>query len=84
MLEELIGFQMSELETPLSLGYLNELKAFNKAEQIQEISGQASSESSLEMLLKKVSKYMSLLIIEMIINIKNDFDTSSIISEIDR
>ncbi|VDO70860.1 unnamed protein product [Schistosoma margrebowiei] len=56
MLEELIGFQMSELETPLSLGYLNELKAFNKAEQIQEISGQASSESSLEMLLKKVEE----------------------------
>ncbi|XP_018654464.1 LOW QUALITY PROTEIN: hypothetical protein Smp_130810 [Schistosoma mansoni] len=56
VLEELIGFQMSELETPLSLGYLNELKAFNKAEQIQEISGQASSESSLEMLLKKVEE----------------------------
>ncbi|CAH8627144.1 unnamed protein product [Schistosoma bovis] len=56
MLEELIGFQMSALETPLSLGYLNELKAFNKAEQIQEISGQASSESSLEMLLKKVEE----------------------------
>ncbi|KAH8862654.1 Dynein heavy chain 6, axonemal [Schistosoma japonicum] len=54
MLEELVGFQMSDLETPLSLGVLNELKAFNKAEQIQEISGQASSESSLEMLLKKV------------------------------
>ncbi|CAH8607108.1 unnamed protein product [Heterobilharzia americana] len=54
MLEDLIGFQMSDLEEPLSLGFLNELKAFQKAEQIQEISGQASSEASLETLLKKV------------------------------
>ncbi|CAH8871669.1 unnamed protein product [Trichobilharzia szidati] len=54
MLEDLIGFQMSELEEPLNLGFLNELKAFQKVEQIQEVSGQASSEASLESLLKKV------------------------------
>ncbi|CAH8560243.1 unnamed protein product [Schistosoma turkestanicum] len=56
ILEELIGFRMSDLETPMNLGYLDQLKAFDKAEQIQEISGQATSESGLEMLLKKVEE----------------------------
>ncbi|KAM7536598.1 hypothetical protein Aperf_G00000086397 [Anoplocephala perfoliata] len=54
MLEDVIGFKMSELEAPLTLGKLKELKAFEKAAEIQEIAGMASSEASLESLLRKV------------------------------
>jgi len=43
-----------EEETYLTLGKLVELGAFEHAERIQEISGQASSEASLETILKKV------------------------------
>ncbi|TGZ67987.1 hypothetical protein CRM22_004505 [Opisthorchis felineus] len=53
-LEELIGFHLAEMETPLSLGLLIELNAFSHAEAILEVSSQASSEASLEKLLKKV------------------------------
>ncbi|OON20089.1 dynein heavy chain, region 2 [Opisthorchis viverrini] len=53
-LEELIGFHLAEMETPLSLGLLIELDAFSHAEAILEVSSQASSEASLEKLLKKV------------------------------
>ena len=42
-------------EVPLTLTLLQELQAFNYAEAIQEISGQASSEASLEAILKKVA-----------------------------
>lgn len=38
----------------MTLGKLIELNAFEHAERIQEISGQASSEASLESILKKV------------------------------
>ncbi|CAF0752073.1 unnamed protein product [Brachionus calyciflorus] len=41
-------------EQPLNLGKLIEINAFEHAEKIQEISGQASSEASLEAILKKV------------------------------
>ena len=41
-------------ESPITLGLLNELDAFEYAEEIQEVSSQASSESSLEGILKKV------------------------------
>ena len=40
----------------LTLDMLNELNFFDHAEAIQEVSGQASSESSLEAILKKVWK----------------------------
>ncbi|KAA0194622.1 Dynein heavy chain 6 axonemal [Fasciolopsis buskii] len=53
-LEQLIGFKMDELEEPLSLGLLTRLNAFQHTAAIQEISSQASSEASLEALLKKV------------------------------
>jgi dynein heavy chain len=43
-----------EPETPLSLGKLIEIDAFQHAEKILEVSGQASSEASLEIILKKV------------------------------
>ncbi|XP_028414460.1 dynein heavy chain 6, axonemal-like [Dendronephthya gigantea] len=41
-------------EEPLTLGLLEDIDAFDHSESIQEISGQASSEASLETLLKKV------------------------------
>lgn len=48
-----IGF-IATPEDPLTLGKLIEIDAFDNAERIQEISGQASSEASLELILKKV------------------------------
>ncbi|VDN15336.1 unnamed protein product [Dibothriocephalus latus] len=54
LLEEVIGFSMKELPMPLNLGKLVELNAFQHSERIQEIAGMASSEASLETLLKKV------------------------------
>ena len=41
-------------EVPLTLHMLEELQVFDHAEAIQEVSGQASSEASLEAILKKV------------------------------
>ena len=41
-------------DVPLTLGLLNELNAFDHMEEIQEVSSQASSEASLEGILKKV------------------------------
>ncbi len=41
-------------ENPLNLGKLIEINAFDHVERIQEVSGQASSEASLETILKKV------------------------------
>ena len=41
-------------EEPLNLGKLTEINAFQHEERIQEISGQASSEASLEGILKRV------------------------------
>lgn len=43
-------------EEPLTLGLLEDIDAFDHSESIQEISGQASSEASLETLLKKVRR----------------------------
>ncbi|VDL92757.1 unnamed protein product [Schistocephalus solidus] len=54
LLEEVIGFSMKDLPMPLNLGKLVELNAFQHSERIQEIAGMASSEASLETLLKKV------------------------------
>ena len=52
-IEETLDYQFTE-EDPLSLGKLIEIDAFRHTETIQEISGQASSEASLESILKKV------------------------------
>jgi len=41
-------------EEPLTLGRLVEIDAFDLAEQLEEISGKASSEAGLESILKKV------------------------------
>jgi len=43
-------------EQPLTIGRLVEIYAFDHMEKIQEISGQASSEASLEAILKKVKR----------------------------
>ena len=44
-------------EDPLTLGKLIEMKAFQKAEEIEEISGQASAEDNLELILKKAGYF---------------------------
>ena len=56
-IERQLGRPLLELDeqTPLTLQLLIEYQAFSSAEQIKEISGQASSEASLEALLGKVS-----------------------------
>jgi len=58
MIYELLGIPAKSAdeddETQLTLGKLVELGGFQHAEKIQEISGQASSEASLETILKKV------------------------------
>jgi dynein heavy chain len=46
-------------EEPLTLGLLEGIDAFDHSESIQEVSGQASSEASLETLLKKVNGFRS-------------------------
>ncbi|KAF0301061.1 Dynein heavy chain 6, axonemal [Amphibalanus amphitrite] len=55
-IERLLGRPLLDLDeqTPLTLRLLIDYQAFAKAEQIKEISGQASSEASLETLLGKV------------------------------
>lgn len=52
-IESVLGHTFTEEET-ITLGLLNDLDAFEHAEEIQEVSSQASSESSLEGILKKV------------------------------
>ncbi|XP_078448652.1 dynein axonemal heavy chain 6 [Lampetra planeri] len=54
MLEEIVGAPLQDKETPLTLAGLIELEVFHYAEQIQDVSGQASGEASLESILKKV------------------------------
>ena len=53
LIEEVIGYTFDP-DSPLTLNTLIELNVFDHAEAIQEVSGQASSESSLESILKKV------------------------------
>ena len=53
LIEEVIGYKFDP-ESPLTLRTLIDLDVFDHAEAIQEVSGQASSESSLEAILKKV------------------------------
>ena len=53
LIEDIINHKFDP-EVPVTLQLLTELKVFDKAEAIQEVSGQASSEASLEAILKKV------------------------------
>ena len=52
-IENILNHHFTE-EAPLTFGLLVELDAFEFAEDIQEVSSQASSEASLEGILKKV------------------------------
>lgn len=54
VIEDVLNCHFSP-EEPLTLGRLVHINAFRHAERLQEISGQASSEASLEGILKKVS-----------------------------
>jgi dynein heavy chain len=53
LIEEVIGHKFDS-DMPLTLDFLKQLQVFDYTEAIQEISGQASSEASLEAILKKV------------------------------
>jgi dynein heavy chain len=53
LIEDIISHKFDP-EIPITLQLLTELEVFDKAEAIQEVSGQASSEASLESILKKV------------------------------
>lgn len=52
-IQQIFGYHFTEKE-PLTLGLLNKIDAFDHTEAIEEVSGQASSEASLEGILKKV------------------------------
>ncbi|XP_060075174.1 dynein axonemal heavy chain 6-like [Ylistrum balloti] len=53
MIENILDHKFTP-EDPLTFGKLTEIQAFKSAEALQEISGKASSEASLESILKKV------------------------------
>ena len=52
-IEAALEFEFTD-EEPLTLGKLVEIDAFSHTEEIEEIAGKASSEASLEGILKKV------------------------------
>uniref|UniRef100_A0A7M4FAQ3 Dynein axonemal heavy chain 6 n=1 Tax=Crocodylus porosus TaxID=8502 RepID=A0A7M4FAQ3_CROPO len=54
VLEQVVNATLLDLENPLSLARLVELSIFDFAQEIQDVSGQASGEASLETMLKKV------------------------------
>jgi len=55
VIEEIIQHKFDP-EGTVTLQLLTDLKVFDHAEAIQEVSGQASSEASLESILKKVRR----------------------------
>lgn len=55
-IEHTVDATLLDLETPLTLERLSELHVFDFAQEIQDISGQASGEASLEVILKKVNR----------------------------
>ncbi|XP_015279206.1 PREDICTED: dynein heavy chain 6, axonemal [Gekko japonicus] len=54
ILEQVIGATLVDVENPLTLEKLVQINAFEYGQEIQDISGQASGEASLETILKKV------------------------------
>ncbi|KAK3733193.1 hypothetical protein QZH41_008554, partial [Actinostola sp. cb2023] len=52
-IEQIFSYHFKDDE-PLTIGLLNKIDAFEHTESIEEVSGQASSEASLESILKKV------------------------------
>ena len=59
-IERIVDYTFKDDE-PVTLGLLVEIGAFDHSEEIQEISAQASSEASLEGILKKVFESLSLI-----------------------
>ena len=57
-IEHVVDYIFKEDE-PITLGLLVQIGAFDHSEKIQEISAQASSEASLEGILKKVIKLIN-------------------------
>ncbi|XP_044515237.1 dynein axonemal heavy chain 6 [Gracilinanus agilis] len=53
-IEQIVDASLVDVENPLTLQRLIELNVFNFGQEIQDISGQASGEASLETILKKV------------------------------
>ncbi|XP_047601385.1 dynein axonemal heavy chain 6 isoform X2 [Lutra lutra] len=53
-IEQTVDASLVDLEIPLTLEKLSELRVFDFAQEIQDISGQASGEAALETILKKV------------------------------
>ena len=57
-IERILGTKLIGKDTPpLTLHRLEGINAFEHTERLQEVSAKASSESSLEIILKKVSLY---------------------------
>ncbi|RUS78130.1 hypothetical protein EGW08_014103, partial [Elysia chlorotica] len=54
LIQEALNYKFDKSGPALTLGLLVEIKAFDKAEAMQEISGMASSQAALESILKKV------------------------------
>ncbi|XP_060619679.2 dynein axonemal heavy chain 6 isoform X2 [Anolis sagrei] len=54
LLEQIVGAQLIDVENPLTLERLVDINAFDYSQEIQDVSGQASGEASLEAILKKV------------------------------
>ncbi|XP_053147968.1 dynein axonemal heavy chain 6 isoform X2 [Hemicordylus capensis] len=54
ILEQIVGAQLVDTENPLTLERLSQINAFEYSQEIQDVSGQASGEASLETILKKV------------------------------
>lgn len=54
-IEQTVDASLVDLEIPLTLEKLSELRVFDFAQEIQDISGQASGEAALETILKKVN-----------------------------
>uniref|UniRef100_A0A452TJF6 Dynein axonemal heavy chain 6 n=1 Tax=Ursus maritimus TaxID=29073 RepID=A0A452TJF6_URSMA len=53
-IEQTVDASLVDLEIPLTLQKLSELRVFDFGQEIQDISGQASGEAALEIILKKV------------------------------
>uniref|UniRef100_A0A1I8GGQ9 DHC_N2 domain-containing protein n=1 Tax=Macrostomum lignano TaxID=282301 RepID=A0A1I8GGQ9_9PLAT len=55
-IEEIVSLALRDQPEPFTLGTLIEIKAFEHSEALQEVSGQASSEASLEQILLRVEE----------------------------
>ncbi len=72
-IEEIVEHKFDP-EVSITLEKLTDLKVFKHAEAIQEVSGQASSESSLEAILKKVCMCVCTLYVQTLSIIVHAYD----------